>query len=104
MQRYYLEVEGIPEYIHMLEEAQCQAGRAGRTITDDTLLLFSSTAMLTSKRFPSSNDDWEDQDERDKTWSTWKLAYKQAHAKARFKAQATEGSTKFRAANSAAHQ
>ena len=28
MQRYHLEVEGIPEYIHMLEDAQRQAGRA----------------------------------------------------------------------------
>ena len=32
------------------------------------------------------------------------MAYKQAHAKARVKAQATEGSTKFGAANSAALQ
>ena len=34
MQRYHLEVEGIPEYINMLEDAQKQAGRAGQTITD----------------------------------------------------------------------
>ena len=47
MQRYHLEVEGILEYINMLEDAQKQAGRAGRTITDKTLLLFATTAMLT---------------------------------------------------------
>ena len=29
MQRYHLEVEGIPEYINMLEDAQWQAGRGG---------------------------------------------------------------------------
>ena len=40
MQRYQLEVEGIPEYINMLEDAQRQAGRAGRTIADKTLLIF----------------------------------------------------------------
>ena len=39
-----------------------------------------------------------------KTWATWILAYKQAHAKARVKAQATEVSAKFGAANSAACQ
>ena len=78
--------------------------RAGRTITDDTLLLFASTAMLTRERFPRVNDNWEDRSEREKTWATWKLAYKQDHAKARVKAQATEGSTKFGAANSAARQ
>ena len=34
--------------------------------------------------------------------ATWKIGYKQAHAKAGVKAQAHEGSTKFGAANSAA--
>ena len=37
MQLYHLEVEGIPEYINMFEDAQRQAGRAGRTIIDDTV-------------------------------------------------------------------
>ena len=74
MQRYHLEVEGIPKYIDMLKDAHRQAGRAGRTITDDTLLIFASTEMLTSKRFPRANDDWEEQVERDKTWASWKLA------------------------------
>ena len=40
MQRYHLEVKGIPEYIIMLEDAQRQAGRERRAISDDTLLLF----------------------------------------------------------------
>ena len=70
MQRYHLEVEEIPEYINMLKDDQRQAGRAGRTITDDTLLLFASTAMLTSERFPRANENWEDRAMRDKTWAT----------------------------------
>ena len=86
MHCYHLEVEGIPKYINMLEDAQRQSGRAGCTITDETFLLFTSTAMLTSERFPMANDNWEDRAERDKTWASWKLAYKQAHAKARVKA------------------
>ena len=40
MQRYHLEVEGIPDYINIIEDAQRQAGRAGRTIANETLLLF----------------------------------------------------------------
>ena len=51
----------------MLEDAQRQAGRAGRAISDETLLLFASTAMLTSERFPRANDAWEDRAETDKT-------------------------------------
>ena len=102
MQRYHLEVEGIPEYINMLEDAQQQAGQAGRAISDNTLLLFASTTMLTSDRLPRANDAWEEWAEPDKTWVAWKLAYEQAHAKARVKAQAHGGNTKFGAANSAA--
>ena len=74
MQCYHLEVEGIPEYINMLKDAQRQAGRAGRTIADENLLLFAITAMLTSERFPRANEDWEERAERDKTWSQWKTA------------------------------
>ena len=92
MQRYHLEVEGIPEYINMIKDAQRQAGRAGRAISDET-------AMFTSEWFPRANNDWEDWAELDKTWAAWKLAYKQAHSKARVKALDHEGSTKFRAAN-----
>ena len=60
--------------------------------------------MLTSERFTRANDNWEDRVERNKTWSQWKTAYKRAHAKARVKSQANNGSVKFGAANSAARQ
>ena len=53
----------------MLEDAQRQASRAGHAISDETLLIFASTAMLTSERFPWANDDWEDRAELDKTWA-----------------------------------
>ena len=104
MQRYHLEVEGIPEYIHMLKDVQRQSGWAGITIADETLLLFASTAMLTSKRFPRANDDWEKRAQRDKTWAKWKTAYKRARAKARVKAQANDKSVKFGVTNSSTCQ
>ena len=101
MQRYHLELDGIPEYINMLEDAQNQAGRAGCTIANETLLLFSRTAMLTTERYPRTKDDWEDRAKENKTWSDWRTAYKRAYGKARVKAQATEGSEKFGTANAA---
>ena len=104
IQRYHLKVEGIPEYINMLEDAQKQAGRAGRTISNETFLLFATTAMLTTKRFMRANEDCEDRAESNKTWKNWKESYKKAHTKARIKAQANKGTVKFGAANSAAHQ
>ena len=57
IQRYHLEVKGITKYINILEDAQNQAGRAGQTIAKKTLLLFVTTAMLTTKRFPSAKED-----------------------------------------------
>ena len=103
MQCYHLKVEGIPEYTNMLEDAQKQAGRAGRTIANVTLRLFATSAMLTTERFLHTNADWEDRAKSDKMWENWKEAYKKAHAKARIKAQAKEGTVNFGAADSAAH-
>ena len=86
----------------MLEDAQKQARRSGRTIADEKILIFASTVMLTMEIFPRTNDDWEDCAKADKTWAEWMVAYKKVHAKARVKSQANEGSVKFAAANSAA--
>ena len=58
MQRYHLKLEGIPEYINMLKDVQQQAGQALQTIADKKLLLFASTAMLTTERYPQANNDW----------------------------------------------
>ena len=38
--------------------------------------------MLTTKRFPRTNNDWEDCAESNKTRENWKENYKKAHAKA----------------------
>ena len=104
MQHYHLEVKGIPEYINMIKDAQRQAGRVERTIANKTLLHFATTVMLTTERFSRANEDWEEHAERDNTWTQWKQAYKKSHVKARIKAQDNEGTVKFRAENSAAHQ
>ena len=56
----------------MLEDTQKQAGREGRTIANETLLLFATTTMLTTERFPRANEYWEDCAEPDKTWNTRK--------------------------------
>ena len=60
--------------------------------------------MLTSEQFPCANDDWEERAEMDKTWAQWTAAYQKAHAQARVTAQASDGTAKFSAANSAARQ
>ena len=78
-----------------------QAGRSGQKIANETILLFASTAMITTERYSWYNDSWEDRVEDQKTWADWKASYKKAHAKARVKAQTAEGANKFGAANAA---
>ena len=39
-------MEGIPEYVKVLENAQKRSKRAGNPITEDTLLLIATNAML----------------------------------------------------------
>ena len=60
MQRYHIKVDGIPEYINMIEDAQKQAGRSGQTIAEKNLLLFAIPSMLTTERYPQANNYWED--------------------------------------------
>ena len=67
IQRYHLEVEGIPEYIKMLEDAQNQAGQSGRTIANETLFLFARTAMLTTECYLKTSFNWEDIAKENKT-------------------------------------
>ena len=50
IQSYHLKLEGIPNYINILKDAQKQARRAGQIIANETLLLFVTTAMLTTAR------------------------------------------------------
>ena len=78
----------------MLEDAQRKAGQSGRKIFDETLLLFATTAMLTTEQFLRENDDWEERAEQDNTCMQWKLAYKKAHSQARIKEQANAGTAK----------
>ena len=104
IQRYRLEVKGIHGYNNMIKDTQKQGGRAGRTIDNETLLLSTTTIMSTTEIFPYANKEWEDRVEPDKTWTTGRQAYKKAHTKVRIKEIADEGTVKFGAANSAAHQ
>ena len=68
MQTYYEDIEGIPNYINKLEDAQKQSNRAGNPITDPTLLLFTANAMLRTDRFPWANEIWEELPISDRNW------------------------------------
>ena len=56
MQTHHEYMEGIPEYINKLEDSQKQSTLAGNPITDTTIILFASNAMLRTNRFPWENE------------------------------------------------
>ena len=78
MQTYHEYMEGIPEYINKLEDAQKQSTRAGNPITDPTLLLFAENVMLRTDRFPGANKIWEELTGADRTWAKQKAIYRKA--------------------------
>jgi hypothetical protein len=59
MHGYFAQVDGIPQYIIMLEEAQKKAKRAGMPIADIKLVMMASAAVLAAQHFPHEVDNWE---------------------------------------------
>jgi hypothetical protein len=75
MSKYYKGTPDIPKYIFLLEDAQRKAAKARLPITDQTLTVLASTALLAADTFPCTTELWEELDPANKTWAAWKTAY-----------------------------
>ena len=91
MQHYHLYSKGIREYINKLKEAQAKVERANNLITDATLVIIATNAMLSAEKFPWSNEDWEELDVAQCTWARRKTAYCAAAKKLVIKKKAADG-------------
>jgi hypothetical protein len=58
MMQYYVQVDSIPQFIVMMEDAQKKAKRAGMPIGDVKLVMMASAAVLAAQHFPREVDDW----------------------------------------------
>ena len=65
----------IAQYIRVSEEAQQQSARVSMTITDATLVMISTKAMLENQCFPTTNKKWETLGRSAQTWGKWKERY-----------------------------
>ncbi len=81
MHNYYTQVDGIPQYINMLEDAQKKATRAGMPIANVELVMMASAAVLAAQHFPRKVDNWEGLPSASHTWTAWKTAFCLAHVK-----------------------
>ena len=68
MTQYYVQADGIPQFIVMVEDAQKKAKRAGMPIADIKLVMMASAAVLSAQHFPLEVDDWEGLPAIDRTW------------------------------------
>ena len=85
MQEYHTYSKGILKYINALEAAQntSKHGTGNKPITEATLLLIATNAMLKTVVHPRITDKWEYLDAAAQTWDAWKTAYKTADMKER---------------------
>jgi hypothetical protein len=91
MSKYYKGMPDIPEYIFPLEDAQCKAARACLPVTNQTLTVLASTALLAANAFPRTTELWEELDPAKKTWAAWRTAYLATHKKRANRLRATGG-------------
>ncbi len=99
MYQYYMQADGIPQYIIMLEDAQKKAQRAGMPIADMELVMMASTAVLASQHFPREVDDWEGLPTAARTWMAWKTTFCLAHLKRQCQILALGGGEPLRGAH-----
>ena len=101
MSKYYEGTPDIPKYIFLLEDGQRKAARARLPVTDQTLTVLASTALLVANAFPHTTELQEESDPANKTWSAWKTAYLAAHKKRAIRLHATGGADYLGHVNSA---
>jgi hypothetical protein len=101
MSKYYEGIPDIPKYTFLLEDAQRKAARVRLPVTDQTLTVLASTALLAANTFPCTTELWEELDPADKTWAAWKTTCLAAHKKRANRLRATGGADYLGCANSA---
>jgi len=95
-----VQVDGIPQFIVMMEDAQKKVKRAGMPIADVELVMMASAAVLAAQHFPCEVDDWEGLPAINRTWRAWKVAFHLAHLKHQRQLQAAGGGEQLHGANS----
>jgi hypothetical protein len=89
MTQYYMQVDGIPQFILMMEDAQKKAKRAGMPIADNELVMMASAAVLAAQHLPRKVDEWECHLAIAHTWSggrgRWNSGRPTSNASANYK-------------------
>jgi hypothetical protein len=91
MMQYYVQVDGIPQFIVMMEDAPKKAKQAGMPIADVKLVMMALATVLAAQHFPCEVDNWEGLPAASHTLPTWKVTFCLAHLKRQCQLQALGG-------------
>jgi hypothetical protein len=89
MTQYYVQADGILQYIIMMEDAQKKVKQAGMPIADAKLVMMALATILAAQHFPQEVDDWEGLPAINCKWRAWKVAFCLAHLKHQCQLQAS---------------
>jgi hypothetical protein len=89
MMQYYVQADGISQFIVMMEDAQKKTTWAGMPITDVKLVMMASAAV--PQHFPVEVNNWEGLLTLSCTWPAWKVPFFLAHLKRQHQLQALGG-------------
>jgi hypothetical protein len=99
MMQYYMQADGIPQFINMMKDAQKKAKRAGMPIANVELVMMALVAALAAQHFPCEVDNWEGLPARSCMWQAWKVAFRLAQLKHQRQLQALGGHKPLGGAN-----
>jgi hypothetical protein len=91
MMQHYVQVDCIPKFIVMMEDAQKKTTQAGMPIANVELVMMAVAAVLAAQHFPHKVDDWEGLLTKARTWQAWKVAFYLAQLKRQCQLQASGG-------------
>jgi hypothetical protein len=91
MYQYYVQADGIPQYIIMMKDPQKNAKWVGMPIADIELMMMALVAILAAQHYPREVDDWEGLASSSRTWLAKKTAFHLAHIKHQCQLQASGG-------------
>jgi hypothetical protein len=91
MMQYYVQADGLPQFIVMMNNAQKKARQAGMPIANIELVMIALVAVLAAQHFPHEVDNWKGLPAASCTWQAWKVAFRLAHLKCQRQLQASGG-------------
>jgi hypothetical protein len=91
MMQYYMQADGIPRFIVMMEDARNKANWTGMPIANVELVMMASAAVLAAQHFPHEVDNQEGLPAASCMWQAWKVAFCLAHLKRQHQHQALGG-------------